>query len=1152
MSSQMTKWLLVITCCTITSGCVVELRKQEATVDDVDGADGGASDGETTAGNGELPIGGCLDVPDCKTVGVCAALKPVCVDGSWICPDYATELADQGYADEESLAEHCDGKDNDCDGEVDEVVEEASSECPGVGVCSAGVPRRCIDKTMVCWFKDVENYEIDEKSCDSLDNDCDDDVDEAFGHPGDYCTEFQVVGECANSLVTCEDGEWKCTPQGFYEPGIETTCDGLDNDCDGTADEDLTKLTASTCHKVGVCSLPGAQDTIATCINGAWECNYDNVEYYEDTEQLCDGLDNDCDGDIDESVVTNTVQCDEASKAKLSEGECAKTNPENVAKCVGGEVQCFFSSDSIPFFENTEISCDGKDNDCDGEVDESTVQAPPGACDTKGVCQLNSAAYCSPDGWKCTYGSVDYEEIESTCDGLDNDCDGEVDENSLVAPGDCPRFGIGVCNDPKVKVTCDSLSGNASCDFSEIEGFETIELSCDGEDNDCDGKIDEDLSDVSQSTCSTLGICGGSNSVKIVAQCINSAWDCKFQNVPGFEETEITCDGKDNDCDGFIDEGIEDPTGGGCPTSGVCADTIKASCNNSGWICDFSQVLGFENPEISCDGKDNDCDGTIDEDACPDLYPCTSNEQCVSGICKEAPDLESTYCVGTNTQCPNQAGTQQVASGASDCAELDAGGGTTEWYVTTCQSGGWVTAASPCDSNACVDGSCTDCLPGKTACESGLYLITCKPDGTIDSPSQCPVPSTCIDGGLGVCLGHSDHQVNSGTTHSTTAALAFAPDGTGIIAWETQLNENPTQIALHRFSELALYPGNFKAFNADPFAFLTVQNSPTLDFINNTLGAIAWSGTTSETSSDIQVRLFDITSSGKTIKPTTTANVQTDFQRTAPRMVARVMGNGGVTVVWQAQTATGGNGLDIMTRTFDLEFVNDFVLTPTQSEETFVYDDTSNDQTNPAIARLKDHSMIVAWEDNTTDINTWGVFGWKMDKNGVPTGNVFQLNTTASGDQTQVAVDALDKGFVAVWTSTQEDSGDIMIGLFNDDGSKVQNKSEHFVTNAQTNLSLAGVQHRADVAAFAGNRIVVVYEDTVTEGTGSGIYMQEFSSELEAVGQARNVNQTVKPGNQMWPSVRASDSVEKPWVIIAYEDEVSNSIFTRPMELSNL
>jgi hypothetical protein len=102
-------------------------------------------------------------------------------------------------------------------------------------------------------------------------------------------------GVCAAGLeAACFDGEWICPLWELpaWEP-VEVTCDGLDNDCDGGTDGDLTP-PAGTCKTQGVCA--GAIQPLCTAL-GTWDCGYGQVALYEAEEtSFCDGQDNDCDG----------------------------------------------------------------------------------------------------------------------------------------------------------------------------------------------------------------------------------------------------------------------------------------------------------------------------------------------------------------------------------------------------------------------------------------------------------------------------------------------------------------------------------------------------------------------------------------------------------------------------------------------------------------------------------------------------------------------------------------------------------------------------------------------------------------------------------------------------------------------------------------
>ena len=201
---------------------------------------------------------GCVHAPcgdwtssPCKKDGVCAqdggAATCDVATGTWSC-DYS---AIASYEGDETL---CDGKDNDCDGVVDEglttTIIEANCSIEGVcydaarqliGVPADDVPTApCVDGKWACDYSWVGTYEANEESCDNLDNDCDGQTDEDLKRPIDYDCGKGNVGVCwPGAPSVCDKGEWACQTAEIpaFEAGAEVTCDdGLDNDCDGKID----------------------------------------------------------------------------------------------------------------------------------------------------------------------------------------------------------------------------------------------------------------------------------------------------------------------------------------------------------------------------------------------------------------------------------------------------------------------------------------------------------------------------------------------------------------------------------------------------------------------------------------------------------------------------------------------------------------------------------------------------------------------------------------------------------------------------------------------------------------------------------------------------------------------------------------------------
>jgi hypothetical protein len=549
----------------------------------------------------------------------------------------------------------------------------------------------------------------------------------------------------------CNDGD------AAVHPGAKEICgDGKDQDCDG--------------HDLGVdqCDADGDRYTPAQ-----GDCDDKNAAIAPNMPERCDGIDNNCNQQTDEGFAVG-VDCSNGV------GACA-VKAKTVCSASFFDVVC----GGTPGAPKMEV-CDGVDNDCNGRVDDVAGAAAGGDVKNCGGCgiacatQRNGVAACVMGGCvsACAAGFVDADRDPAngcecqltnggveTCDGVDNDCNGVVDEGAggVVYTGPANTLGVGVC-----------AAGIQACQGGKLVDVRPARLPsvevCDGVDDDCNGKVDETFDLLNDDRN-----CGGCGLVCAAgAHCQQG----KCPTATGGTDGGVGVDaGIPPDGGARTDSGVGGNDAGTGPVgsitacsvgvgTSVCTDlyTDRANCGACGKTCAATEFCGggvcMPLAQVACQAGTVAClDPSGQKLFCTVLANdprncgscgtvCPSGDVCMNNLCQSPGGGAggTDGGAGASGTCPGSAPTTCGAAGSQYCVNVSTA-------VNDCGTCGRTCGAGlVCNASVCSPPTQTGACGGLPSCATGCTSFA-------DDPRNCgacgKVCAGACDGGQCLAYGAS-------------------------------------------------------------------------------------------------------------------------------------------------------------------------------------------------------------------------------------------------------------------------------------------------------------------------------------------------------------------------------------------------------------
>jgi hypothetical protein len=463
-------------------------------------------------------------------------------------------------------------------------------------------------------------------------------------------------GDGYDSESDCDDSD------ASINPDADEQCDGLDNDCDGEIDEDASDASEWPVDMDG--DGWGGDDTLLACdapsgtAERTGDCDDDDAAVHPGADEICNGIDDDCDGMVDSEDdgvadpvtwyadadadgygdgATTTISCDQPSGFILDDSDCDDTDPS-------------VSPAATEICNGIDDDCDGATDDADDSVSDQQTWYADADADGYGDPATTTDACGQPSGTVSDATDCDDDDpsvnpaATELCNGIDDDCDGATDDaddsvsdqQTWYADADSDGYGDPATTTDACGQPSDTVSDATDCDDGDPAINPGATELCNGIDDDCDGATDDADSSVDdQATWYADADADGYGDAGIsVEACLQPSGylgddsDCDDADAavnPG--ATEL-CNGIDDDCDGLLDDddGAADPStwyadadadGYGDPATGSVSCEQPSGTSSDDSDCDDADAAVNPGATELCNGIDDDCDGLLDDDDSP-------------------------------------------------------------------------------------------------------------------------------------------------------------------------------------------------------------------------------------------------------------------------------------------------------------------------------------------------------------------------------------------------------------------------------------------------------------------------------------------------------------------------------------------------------